>query len=84
MELVRRGQKSYQRVVEEHELERILGISHWEEEGNREERRGVVYGLVVMGRGEGGILPVETITVPGTGMLKLTGSLGDVRIHLFS
>ncbi|EDR09374.1 uncharacterized protein LACBIDRAFT_248873 [Laccaria bicolor S238N-H82] len=43
-----------------------------------EERRGVVYGLVVMGQGEGGILPVETIAVPGSGKLKLTGSLGDV------
>jgi ATP-dependent Lon protease len=32
-----------------------------------------------MGQGEGGgILPVETIAIPGTGKLKLTGSLGDV------
>ena len=37
-----------------------------------------MYGLVVTGMGEGGILPVETIAVPGSGRLKLTGSLGDV------
>ncbi|GBE87130.1 Lon protease homolog 2, peroxisomal [Sparassis crispa] len=73
------GQAEYRSVVEEDELERILGIARWdEEERDREERCGVVYGLVVTGTGEGGILPVETIAVPGTGRLKLTGSLGDV------
>ena len=71
--------KAYDKVVEEHQLEKILGIARWDgEEKEREERRGVVYGLVVMGQGEGGILPVETIAIPGTGKLKLTGSLGDV------
>lgn len=35
-------------------------------------------GMVVQGEGEGGILSVETILVPGTGKLRLTGSLGDV------
>lgn len=77
----------YRRVVEEHELEAILGLARWDgDERDREERRGVVYGLVVMGQGEGGILAVETIAVPGSGRLKLTGSLGDVRflIHLSS
>ncbi|KAF8064020.1 ATP-dependent protease La [Lyophyllum atratum] len=74
-----RGKRAYRRVVEEHEIEKILGIARWDgEERDREERRGVVYGLVVMGQGEGGILPVETIAVPGTGQVKLTGSLGDV------
>ena len=72
--------KEYKTVVEEHELERILGIARWDgEERESEARSGVVYGLVVMGQGEGGILPVETIAVPGSGQLKLTGSLGDVR-----
>ncbi|KAJ7880335.1 ATP-dependent protease La [Mycena olivaceomarginata] len=71
--------REYSAVVEENELEAILGIARWDgEEREREERRGVVYGLVVMGQGEGGILPVETIAVPGAGRLKLTGSLGDV------
>ncbi|KAK7031398.1 Lon protease-like protein [Favolaschia claudopus] len=69
----------YASVVEEIQLEAILGIARWDgEELEREERRGVVYGLVVMGQGEGGILPVETIAVPGAGRLKLTGSLGEV------
>jgi len=71
--------KAYKSVVEEHELERILGIARWDrDETEREVQRGVVYGLVVMGQGEGGILPVEAIAVPGSGELKLTGSLGDV------
>ncbi|KIJ27279.1 hypothetical protein M422DRAFT_271595 [Sphaerobolus stellatus SS14] len=40
---------------------------------------GIVHGLVVSGYGEGSVLPVETILVPGgKGALKLTGSLGDV------
>jgi ATP-dependent Lon protease len=69
----------YKNVVEEGELEKILGIARWDgEEREREERRGVVYGLVVSGQGEGGILPVESIAVPGSGNLKLTGSLGEV------
>ncbi|RPD60762.1 ATP-dependent protease La [Lentinus tigrinus ALCF2SS1-6] len=71
--------KTYKKLVEEHELEKILGIARWdEEELHREERRGLVYGLVVTGMGEGGILPIETTAVPGTGQLKLTGSLGEV------
>jgi ATP-dependent Lon protease len=74
------AEPGYKRVVDEHELERILGIARWDmEEREREARRGLVYGLVVMGQGEGGILPVETSAVPGNGQLKLTGSLGEVR-----
>ncbi|KAJ4480993.1 ATP-dependent protease La [Lentinula aciculospora] len=82
----------YEPLVQESELEAILGIARWEDgdeslaERNRGSRRGVVYGLVVMGQGEGGILPVETIVVPtgnksgngDGGRLRLTGSLGDV------
>ena len=75
----------YDRVVEEHQLEKILGVARWdEEEKEREERRRVVYGLVVMGQGEGGILPVETIALPGTSRLRLTGSLGGVCALSFS
>lgn len=71
--------KEYKDVVEEDEIEAILGVPRWDaEEREREERRGVVYGLVVTGMGEGGTLPVETTAVPGDGRLKLTGSLGDV------
>lgn len=61
------------------DLEGILGMERFDsEEREREERRGVVYGMVVMGEGEGGILSVETAIVPGSGRLKLTGSLGEV------
>lgn len=49
------AKKAHEKVVEEHQLEKILGIARWDgEEKEREERRGVVYGLVVMGQGEGG------------------------------
>ncbi|KAJ2920667.1 hypothetical protein H1R20_g16428, partial [Candolleomyces eurysporus] len=65
--------------VLESDLEQILGISRYDEsEMEREARRGLIYGLVVTGAGEGGVMPVESIAVPGTGKLKLTGSLGDV------
>lgn len=70
---------AYHRTVLESDLEQILGISRYDEsEMEREPRRGLVYGLVVTGSGEGGVMPVESIAVPGTGKLKLTGSLGDV------
>ncbi|KAJ8074775.1 hypothetical protein PM082_019100 [Marasmius tenuissimus] len=78
--------RSYNPVVNESDLEAILGIARWDEEEEGKEsrmtRKGVVYGLVVMGQGEGGILPVEAVSVPVNGReggrLKLTGSLGDV------
>ncbi|KAF8583407.1 ATP-dependent protease La [Ramaria rubella] len=72
-------ESQYRREILIEDLERMLGIARWEgEEKDREERRGIVYGLVVMGQGEGGILPVETIATPGSGKLRLTGSLGEV------
>ncbi|KAI6118128.1 Lon protease C-terminal proteolytic domain-containing protein [Pisolithus thermaeus] len=71
--------KEWQSRVEEEDIERMLGVPRWDgEEREREEKIGVVYGLVVTGMGEGGIMPVESTAVPGTGLLKLTGSLGDV------
>lgn len=75
--------KAYDKEVKEEELEKILGLPRWDgDEKEREARIGVVYGLVVSGVGEGGILPVETCTIPGKGELKLTGSLGEVRKRL--
>ena len=69
----------YRNVVDAGDLEKILGIARWDPlEREREERRGLVYGLVVSGMGEGGVLPVESVMTSGTGKLKLTGSLGDV------
>jgi hypothetical protein len=36
-----------------------LGVARWDgEEKEREERKGIFYGLVIMDQGEGGILPV--------------------------
>jgi len=73
------GDAGYDPVVEVGELEKILGLSrHDSEDRDREARRGVVWGLVVTGVGEGEIMPVESIATPGSGNLKLTGSLGDV------
>ena len=79
-EAVDAGKESeYNPKVEEKDLEAILGVPRRDgEEKEREARRGVVYGLVVTGLGEGEIMPVETTAVPGSGQLKLTGSLGEV------
>ena len=69
----------YEKEVMEDDLEKILGIPRYDGEKDRTPKRGVVYGLVVSGLGEGGVLPVETCVIPGRGDLRLTGSLGDVR-----
>jgi hypothetical protein len=50
-----------------------MGVARWDGE---EERRGIFYGLVVMGQGEGGILPARRSRF--LGCLRLTGSLGGV------
>jgi ATP-dependent Lon protease len=74
---------SYNRIVKVDELEKIIGLSHYDSEDREWElRRGVVWGLVVTGMGEGAIMPVESIATPGSGHLKLTGSLGKVRPEL--
>ncbi|KAH9039666.1 ribosomal protein S5 domain 2-type protein [Lactarius pseudohatsudake] len=73
------GGVGFNPIVEADELEKILGLSRYDgEDREREARRGVVWGLVVTGMGEGEIMPVESIATPGSGHLKLTGSLGDV------
>lgn len=69
---------AYEKGVMEEDLEKILGIPRYDGEKERSPKLGVVYGLVVSGLGEGGVLPVETCTIPGKGDLRLTGSLGDV------
>jgi ATP-dependent Lon protease len=78
--LIKDGDAGYDAVVEVEDLESILGLPRYDgEERERETRRGVVWGLVVTGMGEGEVMPVESIATPGSGQLKLTGSLGDVR-----
>ncbi|KIM26616.1 hypothetical protein M408DRAFT_330553 [Serendipita vermifera MAFF 305830] len=76
----RKGDRvKYHSVVDVDDLESILGVPRWDpKEREREERKGLVYGLVVSGHGEGGVLPVESVMTSGTGKLRLTGSLGDV------
>jgi len=69
----------FDRVVKGHQ---ILGVAKWDgEEKKREERRGIVYGLVVMGQGEGGILPAETIA-PG-GSFEVDEQFGRCLCSLF-
>ncbi|KAI0033504.1 Lon protease C-terminal proteolytic domain-containing protein [Vararia minispora EC-137] len=76
------ARKPYNPRVLVDDLEAILGVARWDpDEREREARRGVVYGLVVTGMGEGEVMPVETIAVPrggAGGAVRLTGSLGDV------
>ena len=72
------GDTVYDPVVEVDELEKILGLSqHGREDRDRESRRGVVWGLVVTGMGEGELMPIESIATPVNETLKLTAS--DVR-----
>ena len=69
------------------DLETILGLPHISSDTSdsftsadrdSDQRPSIVYGLVVIGQGEGGILPVETILLPGgNGGLKLTGRLSE-------
>ncbi|KAF8331857.1 Lon protease C-terminal proteolytic domain-containing protein [Cantharellus anzutake] len=73
------NQSTYNPVVDVQDLGEILGLEWWDpEEREREGRKGIVNGMVVQGEGEGGILNVETILIPGSGKLRLTGSLGEV------
>ncbi|KAF5353538.1 hypothetical protein D9756_008013 [Leucocoprinus leucothites] len=83
-----KNSEMYNPVVLSADLELILGLPRFSSldsdsatsaDRDSDQRPGIVYGLVVMGQGEGGILPVETILLPGgNGRLKLTGSLGEV------
>ena len=51
-------------------------MARWDEEKEREEMRGIVYGLVVMGQGEGGTLPVKRIALPWDGSFEVDGQFG--------
>ena len=64
----------YNPTVRPSDLETILGLprfssdtsdSFTSSDRDSDQRPGMIYGLVVMGQGEGGILPVETILLPG-------------------
>ncbi|KAL9546252.1 hypothetical protein MBANPS3_006755 [Mucor bainieri] len=69
----------FDRMVYVHDLEAILGAEPFEnDEIESEEIPGVITGLAYSGSGNGGIMMIEANHMPGTGRLKLTGSLGDV------
>lgn len=77
----------YKKHVDAKDVSEILGVEWWNpEERDSVGKRGVVNGLVVQGEGEGGLLSIETLLVPGTGRLRATGSLGGMlhfqaRLH---
>jgi ATP-dependent Lon protease len=67
----RGGDAGYDPVVEEDELEKILGPSrHDREDRDREARCGVVWGLFVTGMSEGELMPIESIATPGNENFK--------------
>ncbi|GAN11195.1 lon protease [Mucor ambiguus] len=69
----------FDRKVYVHDLEAILGAEPFEnDEVESEAIPGVITGLAYSGSGNGGIMMIEANHMPGTGRLKLTGSLGDV------
>ncbi|SNX86620.1 related to ATP-dependent protease La [Melanopsichium pennsylvanicum] len=72
--------KEYDPVIREADLERYLGPDTFEPEvAETNARPGVSTGLAYQGSGSGGILHIESLLLPpGSGYLKLTGSLGDV------
>ncbi|GAC95373.1 hypothetical protein PHSY_002948 [Pseudozyma hubeiensis SY62] len=72
--------KEYDPVIREADLERYLGPDTYEPEvAEANARPGVSTGLAYQGSGSGGILHIESLLLPpGSGYLKLTGSLGDV------
>jgi ATP-dependent Lon protease len=72
--LVRRSKGTdagYNPVSVADELEKILGLSHYDGDyREREPRRGVVWGLVMTGMGKGAIMPVEVIATPVSGVRR--------------
>ncbi|TPX36116.1 hypothetical protein SmJEL517_g01597 [Synchytrium microbalum] len=60
-------------------LEKILGPDRFDDEvAERTAVPGVVTGLAWTASGAGGLLFIEATSVPGKGILQLTGKLGDV------
>ncbi|SCV73155.1 BQ2448_7080 [Microbotryum intermedium] len=69
----------YRVVLTKEDIGDILGQSrHEAEEMDRENMIGVSTGLAYRGSGNGGVLHIETTSMPGHGNFKLTGQLGDV------
>ncbi|OTA63648.1 Lon protease-like protein 2, peroxisomal [Hypoxylon sp. EC38] len=76
-----RGQpETYKAEVTVDDLESILGIEKFEDEiAEKTSQPGIVTGLVAYSSGgNGGILFIEVLDMPGDGSVELTGNLGDV------
>ncbi|CAO3678797.1 unnamed protein product [Rhizopus stolonifer] len=69
----------FDNVIRVQDIEHILGKEIFENEVNEaEETAGVVTGLAYAGSGNGGTMMIEANVMPGSGNIKLTGSLGEV------
>ncbi|KAI0014421.1 Lon protease-like protein 2, peroxisomal [Xylariaceae sp. FL0662B] len=76
-----RGQpETYRADITVDDLESILGIEKFEDEiAEKDSQPGIVTGLVAYSSGgNGGILFIEVLDMPGDGSVELTGNLGDV------
>ncbi|KAI8377203.1 ATP-dependent protease La [Choanephora cucurbitarum] len=72
-------QNEFIRKVNVEDLENILGPEPFANELiENDELPGIVSGLAYAGSGNGGVMMIEANAMPGSGQLKLTGSLGDV------
>lgn len=70
---------SYTATIYPSDIPLLLGPAPYEREPPASSPApGIVHGLGYRGSGMGSVLVLEAIQVPGTGKLKLTGSLGEV------
>ncbi|KAI1103112.1 Lon protease-like protein 2, peroxisomal [Jackrogersella minutella] len=72
--------ETYKADITIEDLESILGIERFEDEiAEKTSQPGIVTGLVAYSSGgNGGILFIEVLDMPGDGSVELTGNLGDV------
>ncbi|KAI1813205.1 ATP-dependent protease La [Poronia punctata] len=79
-----RGQpETYRAELTVEDLETILGIERFEDEiAEKTSQPGIVTGLVAYSSGgNGGILFIEVLDMPGDGSVELTGNLGKVLME---
>ncbi|KAI1192164.1 ATP-dependent protease La [Nemania serpens] len=79
-----RGQpETYRAELTVEDLEAILGIERFEDEiAEKTSQPGIVTGLVAYSSGgNGGILFIEVLDMPGDGSVELTGNLGKVLME---
>ncbi|KAI1874826.1 uncharacterized protein JN550_002255 [Neoarthrinium moseri] len=72
--------ETYRAKLTVEDLESILGIERFEDEiAEKNNQPGIVTGLVAYSSGgNGGILFIEVLDMPGDGSVELTGNLGEV------